>query len=273
MRYYSHMNTANSDQFKRQFRFITPTATSSFIFILGAIGIFILGIATGFFLSYAQEKKPVTISSQLTPTPKEQQIPEKISEKKNIKLGNQSPEIGIQFEGIEKTTYDEIEYLYRNNKYIRLGFHLPHKEFSGVGQKIGGYSSYDGSYLVSMYEGTFLKPLNILHAQLEQSPGYYPATIYDGAYEIFINKNGVRMKKKYVMVPGYLFYTIELITPTPAASRAYPNRYYSFNSSIFIPGEKYDTTTLSKNPQIWVKNNYISEFIALDTFVESIRAK
>lgn len=252
---------------------LTAAHSPIFLIVFFSILIFLIGLVCGYFVGTNQPSSTLNTKLNQTPspTPSGRKWPQVTSEEKNIKIGKSSPQIGILFNGIENTTYDEITYTYQQIPYTLFDFHLPDKNIMGEGQKIKRESS-DNSYLEFIYEGFRLKPLITLRTQLEQTPGYYPTTIYDGAYEIVVNKNNIRMKKQYSTGPGYLEYKVEFTTPTPVDSK-YPYRYYSFSTSIPTITDKYNFDTFSKNPMAWVKNNQIPEFMALDTFIQSIVAK
>lgn len=243
---------------------------SLFLFI-SAIVIYVLGFFSGIMLVDRNEMSASKISEStpfISPTPVNNDLPfpKTISEKKNIKVGKRSAELGIRFADNEKITYDLTDFLYQQIQYPFFDFHLPEKDIRGAGQKL--QSDFYGDYLQFIYEGFQLKPLEMLSKKLEQSDGYYPATIYDETdYDIFTNKNGVKMKRAYLHLPGYVMYQIEFLISSKADSK-YPYRYYTFSTSVSTL-EKYNFKNISSNPT-WVKQHQIPEFIQLDKFIETI---
>lgn len=192
--------------------------------------------------------------------------PQAVSEKKNLAIGKKADEVNVKFENSENTTYDEIKYSFKGDGFVQLKLHLSNKDISGEVQK---FNTDSDSYLDFVYEGVSVQPLATLFRELEQNPSVYPKSIYNNAYEIFTNKNKIKMKKQYYLVPGYLIYEVEFISPISYDTR-YHNRYYSFTAGTFIADKNFNEGDFYKDPVAWIKKNPQKAFQNLDIFVDTI---
>ena len=243
------------------------TKPTKVLFVLLAFAIFILAFAVGYYVGLTHQKNITTTkptpeaSSTILPPP----WPETISEEKNRKIGEKPPELGIQFAGMEKTTYDKTTYSYQNASYTLLNLALPDKDIQGIGHTLK--NDENGSYLEFVYEGFVIKDLDILSRQLAQSPGYYPDTIYSSSYQIFTNKNGIKMKKQYGLLPGYIEKRVEFIISSGKVS--YPYSLYKF-STYYSSNSKYSFDLPNTNSFAIIDGYQIPQFTALDKFIETI---
>lgn len=192
--------------------------------------------------------------------------PQELSQKKKLTIGKRSNEVNVNFENSENITYDEIKYSFKGNDFVQLKINLSNKDINGEVQK---FNTESDSYLDFVYEGASMQPLATLFRELEQNLGIYPRSIYNNAYEIFTNKNKIKMKRQYYLVLGYLEYEVEFIVPI-SYDVNYRSRYYSFTTSTSVAGKNFDETEFYKDPIAWIKRNPQKAFQDLDNFVDTI---
>lgn len=224
----------------------------------------ILLIIAAFYLGRITSTKPL-VQKTLTPSASpvannESLFPTVISEKKDLKINDRSNEVNMKFDGWEKTTYKETKYFFEGKEFVVLDLKLPNENILGQIQK---FNTETDKYLDFVYEGVNSDSLYTLFRELDQPVGKYPASIHNGAYEIFVNRNNIKMKKKYYQVPGYLVEEVEFVVPI-LYDVHYINRYYSFTTSIFI------AETGKTIEQI--KNNPPKEFQELEAFIDTINS-
>ncbi|MDO8658612.1 MAG: hypothetical protein Q7K55_07750 [Candidatus Levybacteria bacterium] len=194
-------------------------------------------------------------------------FPKDISTKINQPIGKRSNEINVSFDGSDKTTYDETKYSFKGQEFIYLKLNLADKDFRGNVQKLKQESD---NYLDFIYEGAFVRSISNLLKELEQNLGVYPRSIYNEPYEIFKNKNNIKIKRQYSLVPGYILYSVEFISNIPYDSN-FKHRYYSFETDASIVGDKsFGESEFYKNPINWIKRNPQKNFKDLDAFIDTI---
>ncbi|MDO8658295.1 MAG: hypothetical protein Q7K55_06135 [Candidatus Levybacteria bacterium] len=194
-------------------------------------------------------------------------FPKDISTKINQPIGKRNNEINVSFDGSDKTTYDEIKYSFKGQEFIYLKLNLIDENLRGNVQK---FKEESDNYLNFIYEGAFVRSISNLLKELEQTPGVYLRSIYNEPYEIFKNKNNIKIKRQYSLVPGYILYKVEFISNIPYDSN-YKHRYYSFGTDSSILGDKsFGESEFYKDPINWIKRNPQKNFKDLDTFIDTI---
>ena len=246
-----------------------------------ALGLFILLPIIGFYLGKYYEQNLdqqkilllQTANRQVQPTPDESNanFPTVISQTKNIKLNTQISSnmnaVTITFPGASNTTYDKTIYHVKGNDFTILDLHFNNLSTTGQVQE---FDTPSDNFINFVYESYTLDSAGTLMNQLDQSVGFYPQTIYDGAYEIFTNMHGIKMKRQYSLFPGYVTEKIEFVSPVPFDDK-FHYRHYIFEAPASTLGENFDKSAFYTSPFTWVKNNPQQNFQKLDWFIDTIK--